>query len=81
MANIPTAEELYELVDQIECCTTPHPYWCYDPDVQMCYVVGVSNKCAIKFFKDCDYVIVIDRKGRKWRKGKRWYDDGRKNNT
>ena len=80
MGDIPTAKELYDLVDQIGCCTTPDVYYYFLGGLHQHYA-GVSNKYIIKFFKDCNDVILIDLKGRKWRNGKRWYDDGRDNNT
>ena len=36
---------------------------------------GVPDRVAIKFFKDFDNIIVIDRKQRMWRKGKRYREN------
>lgn len=72
MGDTLTAKELYELVDKIECCTTPSVYY---------YFVKKANKHLVDFFKDYNHVILMDGKGRKWYKGKRVYDDGRNNNT
>lgn len=80
MADIWTAQDLCDLVDQIECCTTPDKYYYFLGDIRQRYA-GISDKYIINFFKDCSDVILMDGKGRKWCKGKRVYDDGKNNNT
>lgn len=74
MGEMLTAKELYELVDMIECCTTPDVYYYFLGGMRQ-HWAGISNEYIIEFFKDYGDVVLIDRKGRKWCKGKRVYDD------
>ena len=69
-----TQDDLYELINQIEDCPHPTPYYFVG-------TVGCPDKYVIEYFQDCNDVIVLDRKGRKWRAGKRVYDNVRNNNT
>ena len=38
------------------------------------YEAGISDKMVIKFFKNSPNVVLVDRKGRQWRQGKRVKD-------
>lgn len=67
---MPTAKELNELVDMIECCTTPDVYYYFLGGMHQ-HLAGISNEYIIEFFKDCDDVVLIDPADRRWCKGKR----------
>lgn len=57
---------LTELVEKVKCHYNPGPYYFFTAGT------GVPDKSAIKYFKDNSDVIVVDRKQRMWRKGKRY---------
>lgn len=68
--NTITAAGLHKLIDEISAAPVPQEYL-YVLGTMGQRAAGVSDKQVIEFFKNDEQVILLDRKGQKWRKGER----------